>query len=76
MAKRRLLAGVQQAGTRIGLALEAIANTGRPVLVEYEGNTCEGVIVDHGLVGSSIRYRVRVRRVGLTWQNTDRIVFT
>lgn len=70
MARRRSLTGVQQAGVRLGLTLEALANTDRKVTVDGK----EGKIKDHEVVGAGlswrIRYRVLVRHVGLVWCGT------
>lgn len=67
--------GVQQAGVKIGLTLEALANTGKPVKVEGG----EGVIVDHAVekrgLSWLVRYQVRVRRVGLVWQGAEGVLF-
>jgi hypothetical protein len=75
MARRRPLWGVQQAGVKIGLTLEAIANTGRKVKVA-DG---EGVVVGSSVEkqGSSwrVRYQVRVRRVGIVWRGADSVLF-
>jgi hypothetical protein len=76
MSRRRTLTGVQQAGAKIALTLEALANTGRRVTV----NQNEGTIIDHDVVRVQsswlIRYRVRVRRVGPIWHTADTVSFT
>lgn len=75
MSRRRTLTGVQQAGKKIALTLEALANTGRQVMVP-DG---EGVVVDHTVEPRDatwrIRYRVRVRRIGLVWSAAESTVF-
>lgn len=75
MARRRPLWGVHQAGVKIALTLEAIANTGRPVKV-HDG---EGVVVGSAVEkrGSSwlVRYQIRVRRVGVVWRGADSVLF-
>lgn len=75
MAKRRPLWGVQQAGVKIGLTLEAIANTGKSVKV----NDGEGVVIGSTVEkrGDSwwVRYQIRVRRVGVVWRGADSVLF-
>lgn len=75
MARRRPLVGVQQAGVKIALTLEALANTGKPVKVD----SGEGVVVGHTVekrgLSLFVRYQVRVRRVGLVWRGADSVLF-
>lgn len=75
MARRKPLLGVQQAGRKIALTLEAIANMGKPVRVPQGDAT----IVDHTIVpgpsSPQIRYRVRVPRVGFAWLSADNVTF-
>jgi hypothetical protein len=75
MARRRPLWGVQQAGVKIGLTLEAIGNTGRKVRVDES----EGVVVGSAVErrGSSwrVRYQVRVCRVGVVWRPAESVLF-
>lgn len=77
--RRRSLLGVHQAGRKIALTLEAIANMGRSVRVDQGGTVADATIIDHAVVpnGDSllIRYRLRVRRVGFVWSTADSITF-
>ncbi len=75
MARRRPLWGVQQAGVKIALTLEAIANTGKPVTVEGADGVVVGSRVEKRGASWLVRYQVRVRRVGVVWRGAESVLF-